>query len=117
MNALKKEILQIATGLLLREIPLPTNCSVSTIGGLKTAIASVLQERKGRIPLYPTPATLTGEDAEIFLEVVWDLLCARIITPKDCLNGFNEKGLNGIRLHSDAEDNWKKFKVVVGISD
>lgn len=118
MNPLKKDILKIVTGLLFDEIMRPTNRSISNVAGLEEAVAFVLEERKGlSVPSPTVRAQLTGEHADIFLEVIWDLLCARVITPQNHLNGFNQGGLNQIRLHTDAKTNWKKFKVAADISD
>lgn len=101
---LKKRILKITIDLLLGKVPVPSGSTVCTVKGLGQCVAFVLDEHEGLNPAYAGGCHLKNDEPEIFYEVIWDLICARVITPKNELNGLNE-----IRPHSDADSNWQRF--------
>jgi hypothetical protein len=107
MNALKDKILKVTTDLLFGREGCPSNGNLSNIKGLEQCVAFVLEAKEGLKPIHVIACRLKSEEREIFPEVVWDLICARVITPTN-----EGSGLNEIRLHSDAEANWEKFKAV-----
>jgi hypothetical protein len=111
MNALKEKILKLTADLLLGKEARPSNGSVSKVKSLEQCVAFVLESREGLKPVHVVTCHLKNQEREIFPEVVWDLLCARVIVPTGEGNGLDK-----IRPHSDAEDNWSKFKVTEGVS-
>jgi hypothetical protein len=110
MNKPKQEILEITVDLLFQKKTRPANCNITTVGGLNSCVASVLEESSGQSHFNPTGHGLRDESAKIFLEIIWDLICARVITPTHASNGLNE-----IHLHSDAKANLEKFRVAARI--
>jgi hypothetical protein len=105
MNTLKDKILKATADLLLGRQARPSNGNLSNVKGLEQCVAFVLETKEGLKPIHVIGCRLKSEEREIYPEVVWDLICARVITPVNEGNGLNE-----IRLHTDAEANWKKFK-------
>jgi len=105
MNTLKDKILKVTADLLLGREARPANGNLSNVKGLEQCVAFVLQTREGLKPIHVIGCRLKSGEREIYPEVVWDLICARVITPLDDGNGLNE-----IRLHSDAGANWEKFQ-------
>jgi len=108
MNTLKDKILKVTADLLFGREACPSNGNLSNVKGLEQCVAFVLEARAGLKPIHVITCRLKSEEREIFPEVVWDLICARIITPTHEVNGLNE-----IRLHSDAGANWEKFNAAV----
>jgi len=111
MNALKEKILKVTAELLLGREARPNNGNLSNVKSLEQCVAYVLESRGGLKPVHVISCHLKDEERDIFPEVVWDLLCARVIIPTS-----EAGGLDKIRPHSDAEANWKKFKATAGIS-
>ena len=105
MNALKVKIITVTADLLLGKEARPSNGNLSNVKGLEQCVAFVLEAKEGLKPIHVIACRLKSEEREIFPEVVWDLICARVISPTN-----EGSGLNEIRLHSDAETNWEKFK-------
>ena len=105
MNALKAKILKVAADLLFGREARPSHGNLSNVKGLEQCVAFVLETKEGLKPIHVITCHLKTEEREIFPEVVWDLICARVITPTSESGGLNE-----IRLHSDAGANWEKFK-------
>jgi hypothetical protein len=112
MNALKEKILKLTADLLLGREARPSNGNLSSVKSLEQCVAYVLESREGLKPVHVITCHLKDEERDIFPEVVWDLLCARVIIPTS-----EGSGLDKIRPHSDAEANWKKFKATAGVSD
>lgn len=112
MNALKARILNVTVDLLLGQEARPSNGNLSSVKSLEQCVAFVLEARAGQKPVHVISCHLKDGEREIFPEVVWDLLCARVIMPTGEGAGFDK-----IRLHSDAEANWEKFKAAAGLSD
>ncbi len=112
MNALKEKILTVTADLLLGRETRPSNGNLSSVKSLEQCVAYVLESREGRNPVHVISCHLKNEEREIFPEVVWDLLCARIIVPTGDGSGFDK-----IRPHSDAAAKWENFKATEGISD
>ena len=108
MNALKDKILKVTVDLLFGREACPSNGNLSNVKGLEQCVAFVLEAKAGPKPLHVIACRLQSEEREIFPEVVWDLICARVITPTNEGGGINE-----ILLHSDAGANWEKFKAAV----
>ena len=108
MNTLKDKILKVTADLLFGREACPSNGNLSNVKGLEQCVAFVLEARAALKPIHVITCRLKSEEREIFPEVVWDLICARVITPTHEGNGPNE-----IRLHSDAGANWEKFKAAV----
>lgn len=111
MNALKEKVLKVTADLLLGREARPSNGNLSSVKSLEQCVAYVLESRAGLKPVHVISCHLKDEEREIFPEVVWDLLCARVIVPTS-----EAGGLDKIRPHSDAEINWGKLKVSAGIS-
>ena len=111
MNAAKEKILKIAADLMLGREARPGSGSLDNVKSLAQCIAFVLETRQGRNPLHVVGCHLNDEEREIYPEVVWDLLCARVIIPAN-----EGGGLDRIRPHSDAAANWENFKAAAGIS-
>ncbi len=108
MNTLKDKVLKVTADLLFGREACPSNGNLSNIKGLEQCVAFVLEAKAGLKPLHVIACRLKSEEREIFPEVVWDLICARVISPTN-----EGSGLNEIRLHSDAGANWEKFKAAV----
>jgi len=111
MNELKVKILNVAADLLFGKEARPSNGNLSNVKGLEQCVAFVLEAREGLKPNHVIACRLKSEEREIFPEVVWDLICARVITPTSEGGGLNE-----IRLHSDAGANWEKLRAAAGHS-
>lgn len=112
MNPLKAKILKVAAELLTGKESLPSTGSISSVKGLEQCVAFIFQSREGLKPVHTAGCRLKNEERDFLPEVVWDLLCARVIVPT------SEAGtLDRIRPHSDAAANWEKFKAAAGISD
>jgi hypothetical protein len=109
MNTLKDKILKVTVDLLLGKEARPSNGNLSNVKGLEQCVAYVLETREGLKPLHVIGCRLMSEEREVYPEVIWDLICARVITPLSEGNGLNE-----IRLHSSAEANWEKFTATGG---
>jgi hypothetical protein len=107
---LKKRILRITIDLLLNKMPMPNDGSISNIKGLGQCVAFVLDKHDGLAPAHAGGCHLKNDETETFYEVVWDLICARVITPKNELNGLNE-----VRLHSDAISNWERYSRTIAL--
>jgi len=105
MKAPKETVLNVTVDLLLGKQARPSNGNLFSVKSLEQCVAYVLESREGRNPVHVISCHLKNEEREIFPEVVWDLLCARVIIPTGEGSGFDK-----IRLHSDAEANWEKFK-------
>ena len=105
MNAPKVKIITVTADLLLGKEARPSNGNLSNIKGLEQCVAFVLEAKEGLKPIHVIACRLKSEEREIFPEVVWDLICARVISPTN-----EGSGLNEMRLHSDAGANWEKFK-------
>jgi hypothetical protein len=108
MNTLKDKILKVTADLLFGREACPSKGNLSNVKGLEQCVAFVLEAKAGQKPIHVITCRLKSEEREIFPEVVWDLICARVITPTHEGNGLNE-----IRLHSDAGANWEKFIAAV----
>jgi hypothetical protein len=89
MNTLKDKILKVTADLLFGREACPSNGNLSNVKGLEQCVAFVLEARAGLKPIHVITCRLKSEEREIFPEVVWDLICARIITPTHEVNGLN----------------------------
>lgn len=83
MNAAKEKILKIAADLMLGRETRPSSGSLANVKSLEQCIAFVLETRSGRNPVHVIGCHLNNEEHEIFPEIIWDLLCARVIMPGD----------------------------------
>jgi hypothetical protein len=110
MNDLKKSILQITAGLLLGDLPRPHDGNLSNVKSLGQCVAFILEQREGGFPANVSGCRLKGEEPDIFNEVVWDLICARVVTPEI-------DGPNRLRVHSDARANWEKLEAATDDSN
>ena len=103
MSDLKNDIMRITAGLLLGDLPRPSDGNIFNVKSLGQCVAFVRLTRRGSNPPHVGGCRLEGEDNEVFNEVVWDLICARVVTPEN-------DGLNRLLVHSNARANWEKLE-------